>query len=136
MKNNQKACLIGAFMLARGVSRRGKVQTANILAIRTLRRMFPYIEFSRALGRSEALVTRMGWSYGVSPCFFVLFFKVPPFPLPDHVTMVPKENKNNAYEKFWNESNEYYQESMMDSWYYCIFESGLLYYFKQFINNL
>ena len=43
-------------MLARGVSRRSKVQC---LAIRTLRRMFSYIELPRALGRSEALVTRM-----------------------------------------------------------------------------
>ena len=47
------------FMLARAVSRRRKVQIANFLAIRTPRRMFSYREFPRALGRSEALVTRM-----------------------------------------------------------------------------
>ena len=37
---------------------RRKVQT-TILAIRTLRRMFSFIEFPRALSRSEALGRRM-----------------------------------------------------------------------------
>ena len=58
-EEQSKASLIGAFMLARGLTRRRKVQIANFLAIRTLRRMFSYIELPRALGRSEALVTRM-----------------------------------------------------------------------------
>ena len=40
-------------MLAQGVSRRRKVQIANFLATRTLRRMFSYTEFPRALGRSQ-----------------------------------------------------------------------------------
>ena len=46
-------------MLARGVSRRRKAQIAKFLAVRTLQRMFCYAEFPRALGRPEALVTRM-----------------------------------------------------------------------------
>ena len=39
-EEQSKASLIGAFMLARGVSRRRKVQIANFLATITLRRMF------------------------------------------------------------------------------------------------
>ena len=53
-EEQSKASLIGAFMLEQGVSRRRK-----FLAMRTVRRMLSYTEFPRALGRSEALVTRM-----------------------------------------------------------------------------
>ena len=49
----------GVFMLERRVSRHRKVETPNFLAIRTLRRMFFYIVFPRALGRSYVLVIRM-----------------------------------------------------------------------------
>ena len=53
-EEQSKASLIGAVMLARGLSR-----PRTVLAIRTLRRMFFYTEFPRALGGSKALVTRM-----------------------------------------------------------------------------
>ena len=53
-KEQSNASLIGVFMLARGVSRRRKVQVQF-----NLRRMFSYKEFSRALGQSEAQVTRV-----------------------------------------------------------------------------
>ena len=58
-EEQSKVSLISAFMLARGVTRRRKVPNNQFLAARTLRRMFSYIEFPRALGRSKALVTRM-----------------------------------------------------------------------------
>ena len=59
-EEKSNASLIGAFMLARGVSRRRKEgSNSQFLALRTLQRMFSYIEFPRALDRSKALVTRM-----------------------------------------------------------------------------
>ena len=50
---------IGAFMLARGVSRRRKVPNSQLLTLRSLRRMFSDIEFPRALRRFKTLATRM-----------------------------------------------------------------------------
>ena len=62
-----KASLIGAFMLARGVSRRRKVQIAHFFGYKNSTAHVPLHSVSRSLGscadiRSQALVTGMGFN--------------------------------------------------------------------------